>query len=120
MAVLGAEGMNTFLELYDFDNASGAIVFREALTVTGIVGGFDFSPSSRYLFVGSYATVFSTFVLRQYDLNAPVVNTSVNFSTYNSIGTSVGNGLSLAPDGKIYFTFYHAASLGVINTMGLS
>jgi hypothetical protein len=94
------------LRLYDLNRCTGKINnFRQKFITNNIAGFVSFSPSSRFLYVGSIDTLW------QFDMEANDVFSSQTFiGAYDGfIDSTFNNGTAfwrhwLAPDGKIYIT----------------
>lgn len=116
-------GLNTTLEIYDFDNLTGVISNPQALENANTLWGLyscEFSPNSSVL----YAVTYSRSGIYQYDLTAG--STAQIISSRTDIGSSTSNqktGLQLGPDGKIYVSLRQQSFVGVIddpNQLGCS
>jgi outer membrane protein OmpA-like peptidoglycan-associated protein len=108
------------LELFDFDNATGAMSNPMLIQLPSgsYTYGIEFSPNGSVL----YVTAAGTGKIYQYNLQAG--SNEAIIASQTVIGSSVGGiwlgALQLAPDGKIYFPIYRTAYLGVIgNPNGL-
>lgn len=101
----------TGCQLFDFDNATGAI-FNPKIIYTDIGAyGVEFSPNSAILYVSSFNPSPSPYVLMQYDLTAsPFKGTTlVDFVPGSAFA------LQLGPNGKIYIAD-GGEQLGVVNS----
>jgi hypothetical protein len=112
--------------LIGFDNATGlasstytfiANVSNNAFSVNPLFG-CEFSPSGRYLYSHYY------YMLCQFDLCSPYVNTNIDYTTLTAVNTNSLEGsasnLQLGPDGKIYVAKAGQNVLGVINSPDLA
>lgn len=110
-----------YVELFDFDNATGTVSGGIQLPQDHAVYGIEFSPNSRYLYAvdhnNSAAIIYKQ--VAQYDVtlgSAAAVNASriIVGAVWNT--TTFFNGAAqLAPDGKIYVVPTNADSMCVIN-----
>ncbi|HYG16188.1 MAG TPA: PKD domain-containing protein [Bacteroidia bacterium] len=108
----GAENSNRFVELYDFDPATGVVSNAQTL-LTGLpYYGVEFSPSGKYLYVTGVSTWPNK--LYQFDLQAGSL-AAIQASKYSMDFNTTGGALQLGPDGKIYMANFGETSLGVIN-----
>lgn len=80
------------LYIYDFDRCTGEINYNRK-TLTPKIGGFAFSPNSRYLYYTRVQTFVPTF---QHDLYSQDTT-----NTYVLIGKPGGGGV-LSPDGRLF------------------
>lgn len=84
------------LNVYDFNNATGAITHRWAATASPFLGNFEFSPDGNLLYGCRNSEIF------QFDLNAP------NLAAFQASQTQVSTtgvdmrALQLGPDCKLY------------------
>ena len=94
-------------DLYPFDRCSGLLGQRSTKTydwsgLTGKPGGVAFSPSSRFMYISRWDTIF------QYDLQAlDIVDSEVAVAVYDGFLGDFNRptrfySLQLAPDNKIY------------------
>ena len=111
------------VDLFDFNNTTG--VLSNAMSFSGFNGGappfyggpygVEFSPNGNLLYVSeNYTNVNNIY---QYNLLAGSV-AAINASRI-IVGTpppGTGGALQLAPDQKIYNTYYNATALNVINS----
>ncbi len=105
----------SFVQVVDFDNATGQITNPIELTGFRSLGayGIEFSPNSQLLYVtdANYFDTFEDQGLYQYDLSSDMV-----FASRVEVAIDIAlAGLQLAPDGKIYVSRAGSAYLGVIN-----
>ncbi|HYG15037.1 MAG TPA: PKD domain-containing protein, partial [Bacteroidia bacterium] len=108
-----AEFFGRFIELFDFNNATGVVSNAETLTLPSLpFYGVEFSASGRYLYVTAITTNPSQ--LFQFDLKAGSLSDIVA-SKYSVNFSSPSGALQLATDGKIYMANFGKDSLGVIN-----
>ena len=104
------------IEVFDFDRCTGII--SNPITIqqqTPFAGdeftGVAFSANGNVLYVSNYTTTS----LIQYDLTAANIGAS-KFIVYKDTNPNViYGGLALAPDDKIYHTWWGCTHLGVIN-----
>lgn len=121
---------NSLVELYNFDNSTGAISLANSITnvINNQVYGVEFSPNGRYLYVTILETSHRVY---QFDISSGVdatINAAAARTTWTPTGTTSlrWGQLQLGPDGKIYMSHhvdYNAigtgsphASIGVFNT----
>jgi gliding motility-associated-like protein len=98
------------IEIYDFNNSTGVLSNRVALSYYR-AWGLEFSPSGQYL----YATGWYQSNIYQYDLST-YTSAAVSASQVN-LGACNGEGyLQMGPDGKIYIAKYGTSYIGVINS----
>jgi len=111
LAVAGFGRLN-FVEVFDFDNATGTLTFQNQYTGFGASGayGVEFSPNSKYLYIAERAGYTS---LYQVEVGAPsgLIATA---ATWSFTGYDFG-ALQLATDGKIYMAQERKSYLGVIH-----
>ncbi len=104
-------------ELYDFDNSTGIVSNRIAITPVQIgdcAYSCEFSPDGSKLY-GTFIDSIGGTLLLQWDLCANS-STGIASSQYTvSNSALVKNGIQLAMDGKIYVSKYNKTHLGVIN-----
>ena len=113
---------NGFVELFDFDNATGIVSGAISLPQEHMVYGLEFSPNSRFLYTvdhnNSGAIIYKQ--VSQYDVtlgNAVAINASrvIVGAVWNA--TTFFNGSAqLAPDGKIYVVPTDNDSICIINS----
>jgi len=99
-------GFQTSTDLFKFNKQSGKITFHKRLK-GGASGGLSFSPSGRFLYVISGASVI------QYDLWLEDPNahyTTFGFESLNGYGS-----MQLGPDGKIYIALNESGNLASIS-----
>ena len=104
------------VEVYDFDRCTGII--SNPITIVGQLSnnidvwlGVAFSPNGKVLYLSNWGTKS----LVQYDLTAANIAAS-KFVVYTDTTPGVQyGGLALAPDDKIYHTWWGCTHLGVIN-----
>lgn len=93
-----------FIEILDFNNATGAITNPRKLAFTKPYG-IEFSPNNRYLYVSSWA---SPGYIVQLDISkstaAAIKSSEVQIASINNVYSL--NALQLGPDGKIYIATY--------------
>jgi gliding motility-associated-like protein len=104
-------GAQSFAEVFDFDDATGAITNPVTITYPQSNGsdaayGLSFSPNSNLLYVGFTGIVAQPNEVRQYDLTAgssAAIQASVQIVATSPIGGfSIYGALQLGPDDKIY------------------
>jgi gliding motility-associated-like protein len=105
------------IELFHFDNATGAIAHDQSLVLKGGAGpyGLEFSPNGKWL----YASLFNANKILQFDLSEPTGADMVN-SAY-LVGEDMlsrFSALQLAADGRIYVACFEKPYLSVINFPG--
>lgn len=108
-----AGGQPGFVELFDFNNTSGAVTNGFTLGNYAYSYGIEFSSNSQYLYVNSSQPG------RIYQLNMCAGSNAAIIASAVQIGTSTSGwigGMQLGPDGKIYMARYLVNWLGVINS----
>ncbi len=100
------------VELFDFDNSTGAVSNRIKLPKTAPSAyGVEFSPDSDKLFVGS----FETGLIEQYDLSeysqSAISKSRVVLNKESDYNLGA---LQIGPDGRIYMTSLHYSYISVI------
>lgn len=95
------------VEVFNFDNVTGAISNPLHLGNFGNPYGVEFSPDNTKLYISCYTKQ----ELIQFDLtaNAPALSQKLIFTSPNTISA-----LQLAPDGKIYVSRNGSSKMGVI------
>ncbi|MEO8087730.1 MAG: T9SS type A sorting domain-containing protein, partial [Bacteroidota bacterium] len=112
---------NSFVELFDFDNATGVVSNGISLPHDHLVYGLEFSPSSQYLYTVDHNNSASIIYkqVSQFDVtlgNAAAINASKVIVGIIWNSTTFFNGAAqLGPDGKIYIVPTDKDSLCVIN-----
>lgn len=97
------------IEIYDFNNSTGVLSNRVALTYYR-AWGLEFSPNGQFL----YATGWYQSNIFQYDLST-YTSAAVSASQVD-LGPCNGEGyLQMGPDQKIYVAKYQTSYIGVIN-----
>ena len=107
-----AAGYLDTVEVFDFDNATGAVSNPITLPMGYHVYGVEFSKNSRFLYVTNYNP---SATLVQFDLSSGNAATIIASKTVIS-NTADMYGLQLANDNKIYASRTVSAWLGVINS----
>lgn len=104
-------------EIFDFNNITGQVSNPINIAFTSQIYGVEFSPDSKYLYVGTTTNPGEVF---QYDVKAGS-NVAV-VASGQSIGTVPGfiGGLQLAINGKIYVCQFQSTSLASIDQPTLS
>lgn len=109
----------SFVELFDFDNASGTVTNSRLIDMqeTDPVYGMAFSNGSTKLYL---TTLSGTSKLIQYDLDsihAPTAAADIEATKFDeySGGANYGS-LQLGPDGIIYMAVDNASTIGTIGT----
>jgi type IX secretion system substrate protein len=107
---------NYYVDLFDFDPATGLVNNEKYLTLplpsNNGVYGLEFSGNGNYL----YASLFIPRLIMQWDISSN--NASTINSTIQQVGSSSAQwlgALQLAHDGKIYVAEHNTSFLGVIN-----
>lgn len=110
------------LELYDFDNITGAISNARLIDTGFNYYSPAFSPDNSKLYTSSLADASAPNYLYQFDMTQsdPVVILNSRYEVHKQTGTWQGGQIQLAPDGKIYVSYYNRDSLGVIKNPNLS
>ena len=105
----------SMIELYDFDRCTGTIsnpVNIEQQDINGVYQFYwtcQFSPSGRYLYVGSNAL---TSKLYQFDTWASPIDSSKTLLWQTSFPKFTMGDLKLAPDNKIYLSMCYVDTFG--------
>lgn len=95
-----------FVEIFDFDNATGIISNFDTIPFTANISyGITFSPDNAKLYVTPGGGLI------QYDLNAVNIGASAVVLGNSNLHTA----LQIGPDGKIYSSIYNSQYLSVIN-----
>ena len=99
-------------EIFDFNNITGQISNPINISFTPQIYGVEFSPDSRFVYVGTTSNPGEVF---QYDLSAG--SNAAIIASGQSIGTVPGfiGGLQLGIDGKIYVCQFQSTSLASIS-----
>lgn len=105
-------GLLDFVEVFDFDNATGSLTFESKYTGFGADGpyGVEFSPSSQYLYISERVDATSLF---QVVVGTP--SGDINAAGTRLISDFNFGALQLAPDGKIYLARDERTYLGIIH-----
>jgi uncharacterized protein (TIGR02145 family) len=95
---------DSLIEVCEFNSSTGQVIpkFTYITNDSGVMGGFEFSKDSRYLYASMSSIVDSAhfYYLVQYDMNN---QDSMSFVQNRVIvGDSSGYCIQMAPDGKIY------------------
>ena len=98
------------VELYEFDNSTGILIFQ--LMIPGNNGpyGVEFSPNSSVLYISDWGNA----AVWQYNLLAGSSQDVIDSELHLGSG-GLGGALQLAPDNKIYQAIGGAATLPAIN-----
>ncbi len=117
-----ANGQQSNVLVYDFDNASGAINIASAITITNPITttnntwvyGVEFSPNSNLLYYTNLVSGRRTGRVFQVDLiNAPT--TSLQVGAFSNVGGRYALGaLQLGPDNRIYIAKDGENTIGAI------
>ena len=113
-------GVNSFLELYDFDINTGKLSNLKTLIANGGESSIEFSTNENYLYVPSNGNM-----LHQFDIssnNSSLINSSYTL-IYDSFDNSSFLAVQNAIDNKIYISAMNKDSISVIansNSLGLS
>ncbi len=113
LAVAVSDGAGAgFLEVFDFDNKTGAITNPVKLAGPETDGayGIEFSPDNKLIYLAS----FSGKKIYQLSVDGLTVTTTLTAQSQRTTSTGVG-ALQLGPDGKIYGTQPGEDYLMVIN-----
>ncbi len=99
VAVSGGAGTAGFVEVFDFDNKTGAISnpVKLAGPETDGVYGIEFSPDNKLLYLSS----LSTKKIQQISVDGLTINATLTTQSQRNASVGVG-ALQLGPDGKIY------------------
>ena len=120
LAAAITRGINRGIDLFDFNNETGAITFNSHLTgFTGDLYGVEFSPNSKFLYASDPISWSFGGSVCQYDLSldtpeliqgSKVELINLQFSYYDA-----NYAMQLASDGKLYLRNANGQSLNVIN-----
>jgi len=113
---------NSYVELFDFDNATGIVSNGILLPQEHLVYGIEFSPNSRFLYTvdhnNSAAIIYKQ--ISQYDVTAgnpaAIIASRIIVGAIWNATTFFNGSAQLAPDGKIYIVPTDKDSLCVINS----
>lgn len=96
----------------DFDNATGAFSNIRLITLTGQEPyGVDFSPSQKYLYVGTRSTTWYIF-----DFDALLAGTTTTpLKTFINPNNDPSFGFQLGPDLRMYHVAYNQSSIYIID-----
>ena len=108
MAYSGGGG---FLELFDFNNNTGAISNRRYVYTGTYSNSTAFSPSGKYVYITQYDGTSARLI--QYETSTLAEVGRVQFWEQTSYDRK-GGGLELGPDGKMYVTQDYSQYIGVI------
>jgi gliding motility-associated-like protein len=99
-------------EIFDFNNITGQISNPISINFTPQIYGVEFSPDSKYLYIGTTTNPGEIF---QYDVKAG--SNAAVIASGQSIGTIPGfiGGLQLGINGKIYVCQFQSTSLASID-----
>lgn len=102
--------------LYNFNTLTGEVSNKRVFPMTGILGGFgsygiEFSPNSRFLYVGDHRGNNSVF---QFDLSHSTIQEIISNRVQLAASPNALGGMQLGPDGRIYVA-RESGFLGVIN-----
>ncbi len=104
-------------ELFDFDNINGTVSNPVTLTAATQVYGIEFSPNSKYLYVGATSNPGT---ITQYDAkagsSAGIIASATVIGTYSGLIGALQRG----PDNKIYVCQFQSTSLGIIPSPNLA
>jgi len=104
-------GQNT-VEVFDFNNATGAISNAVTIPIGSQPYGIEFSPNNQYLYT---SLTNNPGIIRQFDLNsgsaANIIASGVNVASFAGFLGALQRG----PDGKIYVCQFQSTSLATIN-----
>lgn len=102
------------VQLFDFNNFSGAITNPRTLNSTYRPYGVEFSPNANYLYISEWNWNGSQ--IYQYDLSAPnIAQSQTSIGTIPTFGVTAAT-LQLGPDHKIYIAVVNSDSLSIINS----
>lgn len=111
-----------FVELYNFNNNTGAVVARGIVDSSNDTYGFyglSFSPDSKKLYASNCAATISLKAFNQYNLALPTM-AQIRASKFflGPCNASISQ-LQLAPNGKIYLNGGYISKLGTIENPDL-
>jgi hypothetical protein len=114
-----ANGEEETVDVFDFDNVTGAISNKRKTTHTieGIAYGVEFSPDGNQLYAAGYTTAGNNVpMLCQYEITANSLNFKYELQYWTHTGSlSKGGGMKLGPDGRIYVMLSYDSVVGVIS-----
>lgn len=115
LAVALAEGNQNFVEILEFDGATGELSnpIKINLNAPGQVYGIEFSPDNTRLFATTLGSPSRLFEIRLDTLEENFIQQSVN-SIHTSNGFQLGS-IQIAPNGSVYVAQEGQAFLGLIN-----
>ncbi len=100
LAVYADKLDTSFVEIFHFDNFTGEISDPVKINLYGKRPyGIEFSPNSKYLYVGETSTLITQYDVRELNYSK-IINSKVTINTNIEVG-QIG-ALQSAPDGKIY------------------
>jgi PKD repeat protein len=103
-------------EVLQFDNATG-VVSNAISQVLDFAFGVEFSPNSKYVYIGKERFSTDTGSVHQYDIS--VMDSSLIAASKVRVAATPGislSGMQLGPDNKIYVSQMMHGSIGVINS----
>lgn len=106
------------LELFDFDNATGRVTNQRVVgSADRDYYGLEFSPDNTKLYVNTLPFGFNPAHIFQFDLSAGDLTAirASRYELYEVPGNWQGGQIQLAPDGKMYVSWFSRDSLAVIN-----
>lgn len=112
---------NYYVELFDFDNATGMVSGGVQLLQDHLVYGLEFSPNSRFLYTADHNNSAAILYKQvcQYDVTlgsaAAIAASRIVVGVIWNATTFFNGSAQLGPDGKIYIVPTDADSLCVIN-----
>jgi hypothetical protein len=106
------------VDVFDFDNASGALGNHRTHTGMGDAYGVEFSPDGNQLYVARYD---GNAHLYQYTISVGALTLVSDIQYWSHAEyTTKGGGLKLGPDGKIYVMLPHSNNVGVISVPNMT
>jgi hypothetical protein len=110
------------VDVFDFDNATGALSNRRTTPSThlidGVAYGVEFSPDGNQLYAAGYTKYGgSTPMLCQYTITSTglIYVNSIQYWNTTEPSNSRGGGLKLGPDGRIYVMLAYDKHVGIIS-----
>jgi hypothetical protein len=113
VSTYGGGGQKT-VEIFDFDNATGAISNPTTITTIDNPYSIEFSPDDKYLYIGS--TQFAQYTwdrIHRYNIEAD--NLILAWERTSGSTTPYHFGMQLLRDGKIYISFNFQSALSTID-----
>jgi hypothetical protein len=112
---------DSYVQLFDFDNATGIVSNGILLPQDHLVYGIEFSPGSQYLYLADHNNSLAIMYkqVAQYDVTAgsaaAIISSRIIVGEIWNATTFFNGSAQLGPDGKIYIVPTDKDSLCVIN-----